>query len=110
MNSFHFNFKTNTTVNPLELVKKFFINPYMIDGFKLLNLHNVCEDYNPELAIGNQNVPIVVMEIGALNLEQAFVKYNSEGTGGTITTNNKVIYFKFTSSAEIIRIDTVLFK
>ena len=110
MNSFHFNFKTNTTVNPLELVKRFFINPYMIDSFKLLNLHNLCDDYNPELAIGNQNVPIVVMDINALNLEQAFIKYNSEGTGGTITANNKVIYFKFTSVAEVIRIDTVLFK
>ena len=110
MNSFHFNFKTGNTVNPLELVKKFYVNPYMIEGFKSLNLHNICDDYNAELVIAKNDLPVIVMDIQALQLEQGFVKYNNEGTGGTITSENKVIYFKFTEVAEYIRIDTVLFR
>ena len=111
MNSFHFNFKTGKTVNALELVKKFYVNPYMIEGFKSLNLHNICDDYNAELVISTKNnLPVVVMDINALQLEQAFVKYNNEGTGGTITSEDKVIYFKFTDVAECIRIDTVLIR
>lgn len=109
MNSFHFNFKTGTSVNPLELIKKFYINPYMIDSFRLLNLHNLCDGEDIDIVIINE-LPCVIIDINVLNLEQAFIKYNNEGTGGTITANKKVIYFKFTSHADCIRIDTVLFR
>jgi hypothetical protein len=110
MNSFHFNFKTGKSVNPLELIKRFYINPYMIDSFSLLNLHNLCDSKkNIDIVIIN-NLPCIVMNINILKLEQAFIKYNNEGSGGTITSNNKVIYFKFTSNSDCIRIDTVLFR
>jgi len=109
MNSFHFNFKTGTSVNPLELVKKFYINPNMIDGFRQLNLHNLCKDADVDLVIIN-DLPCIVIDINVLQLEQAFIKYNNEGTGGTITSGRKVIYFKFTTNVDCLRIDTVLFR
>lgn len=109
MNSFHFNFKTGKSVNPLELIKKFYINPYMIDSFRLLDLHNLCNDADVDIVIIN-DLPCFIIDINVLNLEQAFIKYNNEGTGGTITSNNKVIYFKFTPNSDCIRIDTVLFR
>jgi len=110
MNSFHFNFKTGTTVNPLELIKRFYINPYMIDSFKLLNLQNLCNSKKAIDIVIIHDLPCIVIDINVLQLEQAFIKYNSDGTGGTITSNNKVIYFKHTSSPDCLRIDTVLFR
>lgn len=109
MNSFHFNFKTGKSVNPLELVKKFYINPNMIDGFRQLNLHNLCDGSEVDIVIIN-DLPCVIIDISVLQLEQAFIKYNNEGTGGIITSGRKVIYFKFTANADCIRFDTIMFR
>lgn len=108
MNTFHFNFKTGTSVNPLELVKRFYINPNMIDGFRQLNLHTLCVDKEIDLVIID-NLPCVVIDLNVLNLEQAFIKYSNDGRGGTIKSGRKTIYFKFTTNADCIRFDTVLF-
>ena len=108
MNSFHFNFKTGTSVNPLELVKRFYINPNMIDGFRQLNLSTLCEGTTVDIVIINE-LPCVVIDISVLNLEQAFIKYSDDGRGGIIKSGRKTIYFKFTSHADCIRFDTVLF-
>ena len=42
----HFNFKTGKSVNILEQITHFYINPYMPDNFKHLRIKERIETYN----------------------------------------------------------------
>lgn len=115
---FFYNFNSNQVVNPLEGITHFFINPYMIGSWKMLELGEKITEC--DLVIQESTgLPIVILPISLLGLEKVHVKM--ESNGNMLITNRidnrsgvknffitQKLYAKPTEQKHVIRIDTVL--
>lgn len=115
---FFYDFNSKQVVNPLDKITHFFVNPYMMNSWKLLGLGEKISDC--ELIIQESTgLPIIILPISLLNLEKVHVKMDSDGE--MLITNRidnrsgvknffitQKIYAKPTDQKHIVRIDTVL--
>lgn len=108
----HFDFKNKRSVNPLEKVNYFFINPMMSQSAQTLGLERKVKDCKTATISFQKGMPVVLFSLDLLDLGVCVVKWQdnggliiSKGTFGQID-----IYFKWTDAADTIRIDTVLVK
>lgn len=108
---FYYNFTTKQQVNPLDGITHFFVNPYMMASFKLLNLGVKITDTDVDLKIqASTGLPIVIIPIEVLELNNVHVKMTDNGFTLTkrVGNNRQTIYIKFTDKQHIVRIDSVL--
>lgn len=108
---FYYNFTTKQQVNPLDGITHFFVNPYMMESFKSLNLAVKITDVDVDLVIqSSTGLPVVIIPIEVLKLENVHVKMTDNGFILSRRTEHgkRTIYAKFTDKQHIIRIDSVL--
>jgi hypothetical protein len=108
MNTTFFNFNTKTEVNPLENVDTFFINPYMLEGYKTLNIREKIMNLDETIVNFYNDLPVVLLPISVLDLGVVQIKYDEYSNGGKIIKGKLTLYFSFTESDNIIRINSVL--
>ena len=115
---FFYNFSSKQVVNPLERITHFFVNPYMMDSWKMLGLGDKVD--NCDVVIQESTgLPIIILPISLLGLEKVHVKM--ESNGNMLITNRidnrsgvknffitQKIYAKPTEQPHVVRIDTVL--
>ena len=115
---FFYNFDSKQVVNPLDKVTHFFINPYQISGWKILNLADKVKDCDVVIQ-ESTGLPIIILPISVLELNQVHVKMEKNGEMiVTKKTNNRsgvknlyittTLYIKPTDQPHIVRVDTVL--
>lgn len=108
---FYYNFNTHKTINPLDGITHFFVNPYMMESFKSLGLAVKIENTNVDLVIQESTgLPIVIIPIEILKLDNVHVKMTDNGFILSKRTGygKQTIYVKFTDKQNIVRIDSVL--
>jgi hypothetical protein len=106
----HFDFKNKRSVNPLEKVDLFFINPYEMSSAKLLCLENKVKHGSNATIAFCKGMPVVLFDLSILGLKTCVVKWINNG--GIIHSRNNSdgetkIYFSWTDEENIIRINTV---
>lgn len=105
---FYYNFNTHQTVNPLDSITHFYVNPYLMESFKSLNLDVKIGDKDVELCFQN-GLPLIIIPIEVLDLSNVQVKMTSDGyiISKRLARVTQKIYVKLTNEKHIIRIDSV---
>jgi hypothetical protein len=111
--AFIYNFKTMELVNPLDNIRRFYVNPYMPSSAQTLNVEGLWNEHftsnDSEVNFVN-GIPVIVFPLDILNLETASVRISSPDKY-VITTDKMVLYIKlFPKMPYMCRIDTVLIK
>lgn len=108
----HFNFKTGKSVNILEQITHFYINPYMPDNFKHLRIKERIETYNEidtdevMTVVANSGHVVTLFPIKYLASDTVRVEHTEENKF-KVHIGERVIYCHMVSSS-VIRIDTIL--
>lgn len=109
----HFNFKTGKSVNILEQITHFYINPYMPDNFKHLRIKERIEMDNEEedndeilTVVANSEHVVTLFPIKYLASDTVRVEHTEENKF-KVHIGERVIYCHMVSSS-VIRIDTIL--
>mgnify|MGYP003348313691 CR=1 FL=1 len=107
-----FNFQTGTSVNPLEKITHFFINPYMADNFKLLKLaeritNNEIAEEDVMVAPLKTGHVVTMFAIKHLVEDTAMVKWTASNKFQVHAKSGRIIYCHVVTD-EAIRIDTIL--
>lgn len=104
---FYYDFNKMMVTNPLEGVTHFFINPRMIDGFKQLKLDECCA---PDQVKLHEGLPIMILPLRELKLDNGIVKLDDDGRTGNIKAGGLTIYFKKVKldNKTTLQINTVL--
>jgi hypothetical protein len=108
MNTFLYDFNKGKSIDPLQGVTHFYVNPYQLaDSWKTLNLGNKVDGIDIELVIQESTgLPVIIIPIKVLNLGRCMIKLN-EDFSGKISTGKQSIYFKPTEQDHIICINSV---
>lgn len=108
MTSFYYSFDTKQVVNPLDSITHFYVNPYMPDSTRLLNLQQKANDVTSlQVDWTASGIPVVVFPISVLDLKTVVVSVSSEDKI-IIKKGNLKIYLKLTADPSLARIDSVL--
>jgi len=104
---FYYDFNKMMVTNPLEGITHFFINPRMIDGFKQLRLDECCA---PDQVKLHEGLPIMILPLRELKLDNGIVKLDDNGCSGNIKAGGLTIYFKKVKldNKTTLQINTVL--
>jgi hypothetical protein len=111
MSTFFYDFNTKKQVNPLDGITHFFVNPYMPESFRALNLGNkiINNQVETDLVIQESTgLPVIILPIELLDLSMVKVKVE-DNLNMTVYTPQKRLYMKPTNEPHIVRIDSVLF-
>ena len=112
--AFIYDFKTREIVNPLDKIVRFYINPFMPESAKTLNIEQLWTEVfetstDAEVKFVN-GIPVTVFPINMLHLDRVSVRISSSDKY-VITTDKLVLYIKlFPATPYLCRIDTVLIK
>ena len=105
-----FNFTTGKEVNPLKSVELAFINPYMPENARHLNLLNKVTPDEFTTTFDEKGHVINLFPIKKLELGECLIKWQTTETGiiQTVSGNcQRNIYFKIIDS--VMQINTILF-
>ena len=106
MKTMFFNFTEGKEVNPLEGVKKFFINPINPKLYLKLKIEKICESVKPRYRF-DRGLPVFIYPLVALGLETCTVSFATP-TNGMIITKRGAILFHI--QGEFLVVDSVLDK
>jgi len=111
--AFAYNFKTREIINPLDDLKRFYVNPYMPHSAQALNVEGLWNEHfsnNDSEVKFVDGVPVIVFPFDILKLEKAYVSVSSPDKY-VVTTDKMILYIKlFPEIPYLCRIDTVLIK
>jgi hypothetical protein len=102
-----FNFQERKSVNPLKKITRFFVNPYMPENYRLLNLSKHYDDLQTDqvgIVTEDGHVPCITFPIEFLVEDTAFIEWRSESK----FVINKSIWCQIVDE-QTIRVDTVRF-
>jgi hypothetical protein len=105
-NSFYYSFDTKEVINPLDQVTHFYVNPYMPESARLLNLVEKASDKAAFEVDWVNGLPVVLFPISILKLSTVIVTISSEDKI-VVKKNNTKLYMKLTDNPEVVRIDSV---
>lgn len=109
MNTFYFSFDTKQVINPLEAITHFYINPYLPESARMLNLQEKSKHIAGfEEHWTNTGLPVILFPIQILDLKTVVVSV-CDDSKFIVRKGNMKIYVKLTDEPNIVRIDSVLF-
>lgn len=113
MSTIYYDFQTKKVIDPLESITSFYVNPYMPESAKMLNL----EQSMLSLDVCNvscsfvKGIPVFLLPISLLNLSRVHVTFSSTDDDKVVIRSNRLkIYLKlFKDDPTVVRVDSVLY-